>query len=148
VSKSVFTAVATNIQHYLIRHWTVLAIGRSPTAAHDIPHSPTPTVDTIFLCFSRFLQWRRKRAREQRRRALKYTLELLLKMTEPVNAYSPGALLGAWARPAPTPNKLLAGHLANPGLFFSKLQIAQQPHNRENIRDSSIIDNSKAYMSI
>jgi len=26
-------------------------------------------------------------------------------------AYSPGALLGAWARPAPTPNKLLAGHL-------------------------------------
>jgi len=41
--------------------------------------------------------------------ALKYTLELLLKMTEPpVNAYSPGALLGAWARPAPTPNKLLA----------------------------------------
>jgi hypothetical protein len=27
------------------------------------------------------------------------------------HAYGPGALLGAWARPAPTPNKPLAGHL-------------------------------------
>jgi hypothetical protein len=27
------------------------------------------------------------------------------------HAYGPGALLGVWARPAPTPNKLLAGHL-------------------------------------
>jgi len=34
------------------------------------------------------------------------------------HAYSPGALLGAWARPAPIPNKLLAGHLVNPGIFF------------------------------
>jgi hypothetical protein len=34
------------------------------------------------------------------------------------HAYGPGALLGAWARPAPTPNKLLAGRLANPGIFF------------------------------
>ena len=34
------------------------------------------------------------------------------------HAYSPGALLGAWARPAPTPNKLLVGHLVNPGIFF------------------------------
>jgi len=34
------------------------------------------------------------------------------------HAYSPGALLGAWERPAPIPNKLLAGHLVNPGIFF------------------------------
>jgi hypothetical protein len=65
----------------------------------------------------------------------------------PPHAYSPGALLGAWAGPAPTPNKLLAEHLANPGTF-SKLQITQQPHNREIIRDSSIIENSKSNMSI
>jgi hypothetical protein len=29
----------------------------------------------------------------------------------PPHAYGPGALLGAWACPAPTPNKPLAGHL-------------------------------------
>ena len=28
-----------------------------------------------------------------------------------ISAYGPGALLGVWARPAPTPNKLLEGHL-------------------------------------
>ena len=38
--------------------------------------------------------------------------------TTPPHAYSPGALLGAWAHPEPTPNKLLAGHHVNPGIFF------------------------------
>jgi len=28
------------------------------------------------------------------------------------HAYSPAVLLGVWARPTPTPNKLLAGRLA------------------------------------
>ena len=33
------------------------------------------------------------------------------------HAYGPGALLGVWAGPAPTPNKPLAGRLRNPGIF-------------------------------
>jgi hypothetical protein len=39
----------------------------------------------------------------------------------------------------------------NPGDFFQNckyLQIIQQPHNREIIRDYGVIDNSNGYMSI
>jgi hypothetical protein len=36
---------------------------------------------------------------------------LKFRREEAAHAYGPGALLGAWARPAPKPNKPLAGHL-------------------------------------
>jgi len=46
----------------------------------------------------------------------------------------------------PTPNMLLAGASCQSRIFF-KIEISQQ-QDGENNRDSSIIDNSKAYMSI
>ena len=65
------------------------------------------------------------------------------------HAYGPGALLGVWGRPVPTPNKPLAGRLALriPGIS-SKLQVTQQQHNREKIGDCSMIGNCKAYICI
>jgi len=65
------------------------------------------------------------------------------------HAYSPGALLGVSARPAPTPNKLLAPctTLRNSGIFL-KLQVTQQQHNGEKIGDCSMIGNCKAYICV
>jgi hypothetical protein len=54
------------------------------------------------------------------------------------HGYSPGAILGVRACPAPTPNR-------NPGIF-SKLQVTQQQHNGEKIGDCSMIGNCKAYI--
>jgi hypothetical protein len=53
------------------------------------------------------------------------------------HAYGPGALLGVWACPAPTPNKLVAGHLVNPGFFFQNCKLLNN-HTMERISERAV----------